>query len=93
MWRTETRNKFIPLKDYALYLSGEEKKLYEILNEKELTKTKIKELEAELKRLKNKVRELQDPEICKGLWVTKQSVFIKRLNLINKLKRLWKKID
>ena len=86
MWRKETKHKFIKLEDFSI-LRKEEQDLYKLLYERTETKSKIDELESELKVLKPRYKELQDPWIAKILGISKQSVFRRRPHLLNKIKR------
>lgn len=78
---------FIRLNNYTEYLTKEEQEMYKLLYEKDITKSKIKELEFELSILKVKYKELSDPWLAKKLGITKQAVFVRRKHLINKIKR------
>ena len=87
MWRKETKHKFIKLEDFSI-LRKEEQDLYKLLYERTETKSKIDELESELKVLKSRYKELQDPWIAKMLGISKQAVFCRRQHLLNKIKRI-----
>ena len=86
MGRRETIHQFIKLEDFSI-LRLEEQELYKFLYEREETKSKIDELEPELKRLKARYKELQDPWLAKMLGISKQAVFVQRTHLLNKIKR------
>lgn len=86
MGRKEIIHQFIKLEDFSI-LRKEEQELYKFLYEKNETKSKIDELEPELKRLKARYKELQDPWLAKMLGISKQAVFVQRSNLLNKIKR------
>ena len=86
MGRKETIHQFIKLEDFSI-LRLEEQEIYKLLYEKEETKSKIDELDPELKRLKARYKELQDPWLAKILGISKQWVFTRRTHLLNKIKR------
>lgn len=90
MWRKETIHKFIKLQDFSI-LRKEEQELYKLLSEKTEIKSKIDELESELKILKPRYKALQDPWISKMLGITKQSIFTRRTNLLDKINRIYGK--
>jgi hypothetical protein len=62
--------------------------MYKLLYKKELTKSKIKELEFELWILKVRYKKLWDPSLWKDLGISKQTVFRRREDLLNKINRI-----
>lgn len=82
---------FKKLEGFTQYLTLEEQELYKLMYQKDITKSKIKELEFELWILRVKYKKLCDPNLWKELGITKQAVFCRREHLINKINRIcWK---
>lgn len=81
------KKEFIRLDNYTQYLTQEEQEMYKFLYEKDITKSKIKELEFELWILRVKYNKLSDVSLWKELGITKQAVFCRRQHLLNKIKR------
>lgn len=70
------------------YLTKTELELFNHTEKKREIKTQIVDLKWKLKILCKEYEKNTDTYFAKSLWITKQALFVRRLNLTRKIKRL-----